>query len=291
MGVKRLNQLRPEIVDWHAAARAGAQAAGVDSRYLRRLRWISKARAVYRSGASPVAHLGFILANPEPNNFTYEIANAEALIPWVSNVAGCGPERAASFLGEPSADEDLHRRLHAATTGRWLWTKASPPYGKRVAWYAVARALRPALIVEVGVHDGLGSLLLLRALERNAGEGCPGRLVSFEVNPAGGWLVGDHPLWELRIGSSRDGLPSLLSGDTGIGLFVYDGWHAREEERRDLTLALSHLAPSGVLISDDAQITHALAELSGERGLEYHEFRESPRGHFYPGSAVGAARR
>ncbi len=291
MDSDRFGFRRRDGVPWQAAARARAQASGLDPRYLRRLRWLSKARAVSRSGAPLGANLGFILASPETSNFTYEISNAGQLVPWVSAVGRCTPERAAALLAEPDADQALDRRLRAATAGRWLWTRARPAYGKRVGWYALARAIRPTLIVEVGVHDGLGSLLLLRALERNAEQGYPGRLVSFEVNPAGGWLVGDHPLWELRIGSSRDGLAALLRDGAEFGLFVYDGWHDAEHERHDLELALSRLAPSGVVISDDAQVTQALAAVAREQGLSYHEFAEAAQDHFYPGSVLGAARR
>jgi hypothetical protein len=58
-----------------------------------------------------------------------------------------------------------------------------------VAWYAVVRALKPQLIVETGIKQGLGSLVLLAALERNAGEGGSGRLISFDIDPFSGWVV------------------------------------------------------------------------------------------------------
>jgi Methyltransferase domain len=279
-------------IPWQARARVVAQRAGIDPRYLRRLRWLHKARAVRRSGARLRAHVAFVLAVPEPDNFTYEIANEAELGAWVAAVAGCPAREAAAYVAEPAADLTLARRRQIATSGRWLWTKRAPAYGKRLGWYALARALRPRLIVETGAHDGLGSLLLLRALERNATEsGVVGRLVSFDVNPTAGWLVGGHPQWELLIGSSEQQLPLVLAAGQQVDMFVYDGWHTYAAERADLQLIAPALARDGVLLSDDAQVSRALADTCRERGLSYHAFHERPVGHFHPGAVLGAGRR
>jgi predicted O-methyltransferase YrrM len=232
-----------------------------------------------------------VLWDPEPDNFTYEIVNERELATWVAMVASCEPEQMHRYLLEPEVDRALEMRLQEATAGKWLWTKSRPPFGKRLGRYALARTLRPRLIIEVGVHDGLGALLLLRALERNTEDGYPGRLVSFDVNPKAGWLVGQHPLWNLRIEASQQGLPALFSKDVVVDMFIYDGWHSYEAESADLSLTADHLAPDGVLLSDDAQVTRALADICRDRTLAYFEFNEVPRQHFYPGGFLAAGRR
>jgi hypothetical protein len=279
-------------MEWHAKARAVAQRVGLQPRYLRRLRWISKARVVRRCGAPLSRNVAFVLLDPEPDNFTYELTNEEELIAWLAEVSGHDCAEVACAVGELRDDGELAARLREATAGtRWWWSKREPPFGKRVAWYALARLGRPKLIVETGVHDGLGSLALLRALERNAKEGSLGRLVSFDVNPAAGWIVGTHPLWELRIEPSRVGLPGVLAAAPALGLFIHDSLHTYENERFELRCAASSLDPGGVLVSDNAHGTRALAETCAELGLRYHEFHERPRGHFYPGGAMGAGSR
>jgi predicted O-methyltransferase YrrM len=180
--------------------------------------------------------------------------------------------------------------VRAATRGHWWWTKPEPPFGKRVGWYALVRALRPQRIVEVGVHDGLGATLLLRALERNEQDGHQGRLVSFDINPTAGWLVGRHPLWRLKVQDSREGLLPLMQTEGPIDMFIYDGWHTFEAELADLRTAHAHLRPGGVLVSDDAQVTRALAELAREHNLGYVEFHEQPVRHFHPGTVLAAMR-
>lgn len=273
---------------WQAAARDSAYRLGIDLRYLRRFRWISKAREVRSVGGSLGANLRFVLSDPEYTNFTFELANEDQLVTWVAGTCDSPTEEIARLLEEARNDPILAARLHRATASRWWWTKRSPPFGKRLAWYALARVLKPKLIIETGVHDGLGSMLLLRALERNADEHAPGRLVSFDINARAGWLVDRHPLWELRIESSRAGLAAVLEQQGPVGIFIHDSLHTYEHERFEFELAASHLAPGGLLVTDNAHGTHALADVCQSRGLRYVEFHSASRDHFYPGEATGA---
>ncbi len=276
---------------WQATARRSAQRLGLDPRYLRRLRWIHKARTVRSVGAPVHANLGFVLSDPEPDNFTYELSNEPDLAAWIASVSDNDRGEVERLLLEAHADTELADRLHNATAGRWWWTKRSPPFGKRLAWYALARLKRPELIIETGVHDGLGSLVLLRALERNLAEGSPGRLMSFDINPTAGWLVGEHPLWELRVESSRTGLPAVLADSPQVGLFIHDSLHTYENERFEFETVASHLAPTGLLVTDNGHGTKALADVCASFGLRYSEFTNTPRGHFYPGEITGAGLR
>ena len=285
-----MNAGRKAGVPWQSAARSTAQRLGLDPRYLRRARWLHKARAVQRSGHSISRHWRLVLTSPEPDNYTYEIANEYDLAVWAAAVIRCDVAVAWTIVREPHRDVVLTDRLQNATAGHWFWTKRMPPFGKRLGWYALVRALRPRLVIEVGAHDGLGSLLVLRALELNEREGSRGELVSFDVNAAAGWLVGAHPLWELRIQSSHEGIAEVLSARGPLDMFIYDGWHTHEAEYADLEAAAAYLSSEGVLISDDAQVSRALSHLCERVGFGYFEFQEAPVGHFYPGAVLGAGR-
>lgn len=277
---------------WQASARALAQRAGVDPRYVRRLRWLHKASAVRRKGSRLRDHAAWILTAPEPDNYTYEISNYDDLARWVAGVSGVSDATAGALVAEPATDDVLRSRLRRATAGhRWWWSFRSPAFGRRAGWYALVRALRPRVVIEVGAHDGLGSLLLLRALERNADSSSPGRLISFDVNPAAGWLVGTHPYWEMRIEDSRQGLRTLLPGIEPVDLFLYDGWHTADAELADIGAVLPSMSADGLLVSDDAQVTGALARIADAHRLAYHEFSERSIGHFSPGTVTAAALR
>jgi predicted O-methyltransferase YrrM len=278
-------------MSWQASARAAVQRIGVQPRYLRRLRWIAKARAVRQAGAPMREHLGYVLAGCEPDNFTYELRNQAELVRWVAEVAGCAERRVSDVFAEGRDDPVLAERVRAATARRRWWTKRSPPFGKRLAWYALTRLRKPALVIETGVHDGLGSLILLRALERNYEENGGGRLVSFDINPAAGWMVGSHPLWEMRVEAAVDGLTDVLADSDALGIFIHDSLHTYENEAAELALAARALAHDGVLISDNAHASSALLDTCRQLGLHYFQFQERPEGHFYGGGAIGAGRR
>jgi predicted O-methyltransferase YrrM len=281
--------VRPSELGGHARARQLLQRMGLDPRYIRRFRWISKAQAVRRLGQPLRSHLPYLLLDPEVDNFTYGLANMTELGAWVASVCGVAAPDARSCVCEPGQDQVLQSRMYRATAAHRLWSKSSPPFGKRLGWYAIARLRRPRLIVETGVHDGLASLLLLRALERNADEGCPGRLLSFDINPTAGWLAGDHPLWQLEIRRTEPWLTHELEKSEPVDLFIHDSLHTYENELFELRTAADHLAPGGVLISDNAHATPALREVAAERGLRRLEFREVPHGHFYTGGITAAA--
>jgi predicted O-methyltransferase YrrM len=281
---------RSGSMPWQARARVVAQRIGVDPRHLRRVRWLHKARTVRRNEQPIGRHLRFVFLDPEPDNCTFNIANLAELAAWVAQVADCDVPLAQQLIAEPASDAALRERIRAATRGHWWWTKREPPFGKRLGWYALVRALQPERIIEVGAHDGLSATLLLRALELNAQDGSPGRLVSFDINPTAGWLVGSHPFWRLEVQDSRDGLLPLLQSEGLIDMFIYDGWHNFSAELADLCTAHAHLRVGGVLISDDAQVTHALAALAREHDLEYVEFHEQPISHFHPGAVLAAGR-
>ncbi len=135
--------------------------------------------------------------------------------------------------------------------------------GRFRIWYAVVRLRAPRVVVETGVHDGLSSALILRALDRNE----RGELVSVDLPsidlPAGapGWLVPEalRSRWSLRLGDARRLLPEVAERYARVDVFIHDSDHAREHrefEFRTMKPVLSAAegpvaAPAGLLLSDD----------------------------------------
>jgi predicted O-methyltransferase YrrM len=144
--------------------------------------------------------------------------------------------------------------------------------------YGLARALRPATVVETGTASGISTAYLLAALDRND----TGRLVSidlpFEGGGAGdlrplvagtsidgydasplppgkepGWAIPEElrGRWELRLGDSRGLLPALLAEVGEIELFFHDSLHTREHMLFEFETVWPRLARGGVLASDD----------------------------------------
>ena len=167
----------------------------------------------------------------------------------------------------------------------------SMPFGRRLGWYAIARIRRPRLIVETGVHDGLGSTALLRALERNAADGFPGELVSIDIRRSVGWLIPDglRPRHRLVIGDALVNITSAAA-DRPIDMFIHDSDHRYEHETAEFETAVRVAAPNAILLSDNAHASSAFADLCARHGLAYRFWHEVPRGHFYPGAGIGISR-
>ena len=142
----------------------------------RDLRWLAtKAHA---------ESIRYLLFDRELDNFTYPIANIAALADFIAEAFDTDPITVRRYIDELAGDEVLARALDAARNA--VGSNRSMPFGRRLGWYAIARLRRPELIVETGVHDGLGSTTLLRALQRNDAEASPGTLLSIDRRPAVG---------------------------------------------------------------------------------------------------------
>ena len=140
-------------------------------------------------------------------------------------------------------------------------------------------------MVETGVHDGIGSLVLLSALDRNALEG--------ETRQADA-----HSMWiPVLAGSSASmrGGRSVLRTRTGgcaridrCDLFLHDSLHTYLHERMELEYAA---AAGAVLMSDNTNTTDALKDVCAAHGLRCSIFQERPQDHFYLGAQIGVGLR
>jgi Methyltransferase domain len=237
----------------------------------------------------PILAAKYLLLDPEIDNFTYDIANEDELVNFLSETLRSDRQEIERYAAEIRKDPELNRLLRKRLRRR-LDRKHRPRLGRRVGWYVIARALKPRVIVETGIHDGLGSVLLLRALDRNAGEGREGRLISFDVNPQAGWLVSERlrgrwqPVYEATVAALEGAIQGMA-----VGMIVHDSEHTYECEHFELTAAVSHAGPTLALVSDNAHATSALRDVAADLGIDYRFFRERPRRHFYPGAGIGLA--
>lgn len=184
------------------------------------------------------------------------------------------------FLEEPEVAA-LERRAEAATTldeGPPAIHNADP--GLARTCYALARALRPEVVVETGVANGVTSSFLLQALELNGA----GQLHSIDLPPPGtdpslvGRLVPSElrGRWTLQRGASKKLLPSLVRDLGAVGLFVHDSRHTWRNVSRELATISPRLARPAAVIVDDAERHSALHEWAENAGAARVELVEEP---------------
>lgn len=243
-------------------------------------RWSS----VYRH---PFRAVGFVFFDPEIENFTYDLANLDELAAFMGSVLGIGAESAGALIRELEQDAPFRAEMNSILRTR-LYKKHTAFYGRRAGWYCAVRALRPQVVIEAGVHDGLGSSVLLKALERNRAEGADGRLIGIDLVPSSGWLIPRRlrDRFSLVVEDSAIVLPRIAEQER-VDLFIHDDAHNPEHEFNEYRAVQRCLSAHGVLLSDNAHATDALRRFSEGHGRPFYFWREKPKDHFYPGAGIG----
>jgi hypothetical protein len=220
----------------------------------------------------------------ENDNFTFELTeqNLDYLAATVATVTGATVATIQSYLREPEIDLYDYLKVKAAD----LPIDNPTSFGRRLAWYAIARATKPRVIIETGVHQGLGSVLLCSALKRNAAEGVLGKYYGTDINTSAGMLLA-APFDQYGKILYGDSIASLQAIDETIDLFINDSDHSAEYEAREYALVESRLSPKSIVLGDNSHVTDELLKFSVKTGRQFLFFKEEPKNHWYPGAGIG----
>jgi predicted O-methyltransferase YrrM len=227
----------------------------------------------------------------EVSNYTYDLvdANKKYLASFVSAITGLSYEVSLSYIRELDGDEELRKHIREKTEQHD--SKVADPiqhYGRRLGWYALARATKPKVIVETGVEKGLGSCVLAKALAANAEEGHVGQYFGTDSDPGAGYLF-TRPYADAGKILYGDSIESLTKLDVPIDLFINDSDHSADYEAREYQTIKSKLSENALIIGDNAHVTACLQEFAVETGRAFLFFREVPKDHWYPGGGIGVA--
>ncbi|MEV7230275.1 class I SAM-dependent methyltransferase [Polymorphospora sp. NPDC051019] len=235
----------------------------------------------------------WLFTSREHHNYTYDLTplSREHLAWFVSVTCDLPVAQVRTYLAEIETDDALRRHIEqtTATSARRGLADRHVRYARRIGWYAIVRATRPAHIVETGVDKGLGTCVLAAALLRNTAEGHPGRVTSLDINPEAGYLAQARP-WsdvvDLVIG---DSIASIGALDRPVDLFLHDSDHSVAHERREFDAVEPRLAPGARLLTDNVTVTNVLAEHAERTGRRFLAYRENPARHWFPGDGIGIA--
>ena len=161
-------------------------------------------------------------------------------------------------------------------------------YGRRILWYVLVRTLKPSVIIESGVHKGLGTCVLSAAIMKNRAEGFKGDLYAVDIDPEAGELV-QLPYKDVVKMTIQDSLDYLKTFDKSIDLFIHDSDHSVQHEFEEYQIIADKLSDESVIISDNAHSTDVLPDFAVKTGRCFAYFQESPIHHFYPGAGTGIA--
>ena len=236
----------------------------------------------------------WLVESKEYTNFTYELTdlNKAYLASFLAVVTEADRRTVAEYIAELEADTDLRDHLDSVmrTSPEGRFADSGARYGRRLGWYALARILKPRVIVETGVDKGLGACVLTAALLRNRSEGHEGQYYGTDINPRAGYLLQDQyeGVGQILYGDSVESLKGL---NEPIDLFVNDSDHSAEYEALEYRTIEHKLADDAIVVGDNAHVTPKLLEFAERTGRDFLFFEEQPRRHWYPGAGIGVAYR
>ena len=161
-------------------------------------------------------------------------------------------------------------------------------YARRVGWYAVIRVLKPKVVVETGIHAGIGSCVICAALQKNEEEGFAGKYYGLDINPQAGYLLQPpySEFGELIYASSDE---TLKSFGRQIDILINDSDHSADYEAMEYEIAKEYLSESSVILGDNSHCTDKLFKFAVANGMKYLFYSEKPKDHWYPGAGIGCA--
>ncbi len=252
--------------------------------------YINIPRRFYNNSAyaiRPAAQvLKWLFNSREDTNLTYALTerNLRYLVHFLAIATASPVDAVKAYIDEVVSDRELHAHIVGLT--------ASGPYrsyadlrcdfGRRIGWYALARILKPDVVVETGIDKGFGAVVLCAALLRNG----KGRYYGTDINPrAGYFLKGKYA----QVGTVlySDSIESLTALDGKVDLFVNDSDHSGEYELREYETIAGKLSPNAVVIGDNAHATSSLVIWSEAKNRSFMFWREQPQDHWYPGGGIG----
>lgn len=161
-------------------------------------------------------------------------------------------------------------------------------FGRRVVWYVAVRVLKPKIVVETGVHQGMGTYAICRALEMNEIDGYMGLALGTEINPNCGQFIPEELRKYSRI-MLGDSLETLRNLTSNIDIFINDSNHNAEYEFEEYTVIEKLLSKNSLILGDNSHVTHSLRKFCHQTDRRFLFLPETPKNHWYLGAGVGFA--
>jgi Methyltransferase domain len=232
----------------------------------------------------------WLLTSKETTNFTYDLdeQNKRYLASLIADILTLDYSLIERYIREIEEDDQLKRHVSNVIQGSRFAGTADREVrlGRRVGWYAIARALKPRVIVETGVDKGLGACTLTAALKRNREDGYDGKYYGLDINPRAGYLLcGEYANYGRIL--YGDSLRSLAKFEGSIDLFINDSDHSADYEYAEFLAVLQKLSDRALVLGDNSHCTDSLLRFSLITRRHFIFFQERPVKHWYPGAGIG----
>jgi hypothetical protein len=143
------------------------------------LRLVSKFRLLksYRVPTTSLDAIKFCIFSRELDTFTYSIANIDELTRTLSGYFKTDRTIQENYVSEI---ENYSKNLSGV-----LRFSGGREIGRHMFVYCAIRNIKPDIVIELGVKEGLGTLCIIQALDMNNS----GKVISVDNNPTSGRLI------------------------------------------------------------------------------------------------------
>ena len=226
----------------------------------------------------------------EITNYSYDIEenNKKYLSSLIADILNVEFDTVMTYIREIEKDTELKQHIEDVTANSSLSFLADKEvqYGRRVGWYAFARALKPKTIIETGVEKGLGACVLAAALKRNKEEGYEGKYFGTDNDITAGYLFsGDYADYGSIL--YGDSIESLTKFGSTIDLFINDSDHSEEYEADEYNTIANKLSEHAIVLGDNSHVSNKLLNFSLKTNRHFIFFQEKPSEHWHPGAGIG----
>ena len=246
------------------------------------------AKSYYRSQLKMIRVWAF--KDTEDTNFYYDLddLNIDQIIHAVSIITNTETKIIEGYIKEIKSDAWLKNLISNNLKSSNYPKDIKIEFSRRIGWYAVARATKPKVIVETGVHNGVGACVLTRALMKNNEEGALGQYFGTDIDKSAGQLL-SAPLSYYGKILYGDSLESLAKFNHNIDLFINDSDHSASYEQREYETVNAKLASSAIILGDNSHVTDELSKFSIKNKRNFLFIPEKPKDHWYPGAGIGVS--
>jgi len=224
----------------------------------------------------------------ENYNFYYELTdrNLSDLTHLIASITNKSFQEIHGYMNELQNDAALRKHISSIFENDPEMRDATVGFGRRYGWYAIIRAIKPKMVLETGVHQGVGAVLICRALILNSAEGSLGNYIGVDIDPKAGILLKDEYATKGEVIFS-DAIQAIDALTEKIDMFISDSDHDNTYELMEYEHIRNKLAPGAIILADNSHATRALADFSLESHRNFIFFREEPQDHWYPGAGIG----
>ena len=224
----------------------------------------------------------------EFSNYYYDLneSNRSDLASLISAITETPFKQVEALFDELENNENLRAHISNSWARDPMMSDAKLGFGRRLGWYAFIRILKPKIVVETGVHHGVGSCVITSALIKNAEDGFIGQYFGTDIDKnAGKLLIKPYSKFgKILYGDSIESLKQLTDS---VDIFINDSDHRGEYEKLEYETINTKLSKKALILGDNSHATNSLRIFSQATDRNFIFFKEIPREHWYPGAGIG----